>query len=342
MHANATAAIAALHALGLSAAGVLGSTGTRRHAERLARGTVTEATLARYAQDMATIVGVAGSHIPSDFWDVQSLAMHAAGLTEYAAVARLAQPDYTAYVRLLGRAFARFCALQEDPTGDTALAATCDLLRLSVAAVRSGVAAPVFTVVPRFSSTARALFLWQQLVSGTTRWVPVVQRPLFPHSVWSRYNVATMWQYRVRRGSSVAALWGVSGLHAEYVGAPHNTNQIEHLTISAVLQAAHQVPTALLNFIEIADAALTPAVPTAERDADIALNRAVAHEFLPRFTLAKADDAIEHLRAVLAAPVPQHRPVTRVPVAVLLVGGVLGVGAVGWVMSHRQPRRLVR
>jgi hypothetical protein len=306
LHAMAESA-AHLAAAGLSEHGTLGSVGIVGHLARLRADAVTEARLMAYACDLTRIAHLTEpAGIPVDAWDVPPTTRRGMG-DVYALAHVLAQPEHAAYLRFIAQAFQRFARFQRGD-GTTAVATALDLLLLAARAVQSGAALPPLAPVRGRSRDQQALFLWQQIAAGSTRWVPIIHLPLVPRTAFSRCNVATLWQYAQERAQSLSALWGVSGFHAGYVGDPHNDNQIEHLTITAVMQGVFGVGLPILNALEWGER-LSPDVPAAEMHADIALNRAVAGVLLPAFTSHAPERAVLRMRAALAQP-PSSRHVT--------------------------------
>ena len=92
-------------------------------------------------------------------------------------------------------------------------------------------------------------------------------------------------------------MWGVTGFAPRYVGIPQNNNQVEHMSISMILQMVNGEPVLILDGIEEEKVLLGPA-QSQEANADMALNNAIHKEFAPYF----AEDlgkAVENLRSVL-------------------------------------------
>lgn len=303
-----------LAAAGLSEHGTLGSVGIAGHMAHVRAGAVTEAQLRTYASNLTRIAHhTERAGIPVDAWDVPSAIRRGKG-NVYQMAHVLAQPEHAAYLTFIARAFRRFARFKRGD-GSTAVATVLDLLLLAARTVQSGAALPPLAPVRRRSRDQQALFLWQQIAVGSTRWVPIIRYPLVPRTVFSRCNVATLWQYAEGRAQSLSALWGLSGFHDGYIGDPHNDNQIEHLTITAVMQGVFGVGLGILNLLEWGER-MSPHVPSAEMYADIALNRAVAGVLLPAFTSHAPERAVLRMRAALAQPPSARCVATWHPIAV--------------------------
>jgi hypothetical protein len=120
------------------------------------------------------------------------------------------------------------------------------------------------------------------------------------------YICTTMWQFARGTGGGRAALWGVSGFHPDYVGLASNNNQIEHMAISAVTQRVFHVPVVALSTVEYAQWKLERGVKQGEARADIALNHAIARDFLPYYSVDNPTRAAARLIEVLGQPVPRR------------------------------------
>ncbi|RKZ93098.1 MAG: hypothetical protein DRQ43_08435, partial [Gammaproteobacteria bacterium] len=145
--------------------------------------------------------------------------------------------------------------------------------------------------------TEAVLMIWQAVVAGTSRINPLTNKPMFSHSIFSRVNVNTMYQYDLGTNMSIGKVWGVSGFAPQFVGMPENNNQIEHLSISIILQLIMHESIVILNAIEEEKFLLANA-PKAMADADMALNQAIHKEFAPYFS-DNRKMAVERLRQFL-------------------------------------------
>jgi hypothetical protein len=304
---DSTDAIERLRAMGLSASGVLGSTGVAVHQRRRAEGTIAPHMLDLYATALERIITRAGGReytIPVDFWDVCSLAMRRARYDEYRMARTLAQPDLAPYLALLGHAVDRFAKMNSG--ADTAVAAALAILEDVSAYIRAGNSIQMIRALPWLDQPQRALTLWQQILTGGTRRLPLIGLEVIPHGIWGRFNVVTMWRYGP--GSSVerGASWGVSGFHPDYVGPASNANQIEHMAISSVTQRVFHVPVAALSAVEYAQWRLQPGVEEGEARADMALNAAVARDLLPYYSVDNPHRAVERLIQALSQPAPRR------------------------------------
>lgn len=300
-------AIERLRALGLSESGLLGSTSLARHRQRLHDGAISPQALDEYATNLERIAAQAGvgTHgIPVNFWDVCSLEMRRAHYDEYRMARTLAQSDFQPYLALLGRAFGCFAAMKFG--ADTAVATALAILEDTSAYVRAGHSTRMIRALPWLDQPQQALVLWQQILTGSTRRLPLIGLEVIPHGMWGRFNVTTMWQYARGTGGERAALWGVSGFHPDYVGPASNNNQIEHMAISAVTQRVFHVPALALSAVEYAQWKLQPGVKEGEARADTALNNAVAHDLLPYYSVSNPRRAAERVVQALGQPAPQR------------------------------------
>jgi hypothetical protein len=306
VHGSADA-IGRLRALGLGESGVLGSTGVAGHRRRLRDGAIGLQALDEYAANLERIVASAsaGEHrIPIDFWDVCSPEMRRARYDEYRMARTLAAPDLQPYLALLGRALDRFAVMKSG--ADTAVATALAILEDISAYIRSGASTRMMRALPWLDQPQQALVLWQRILSGSTRRLPIIGLEIIPHGMWGRFNVTTMWQYARRADGERATLWGVSGFHPDYVGPASNNNQIEHMAISAVTQRVFHIPVAALSVVEYAQWKLQRGVKRSEARADIALNRAIARDLLPYYSVDNPTWATERLAAALSQPFPRR------------------------------------
>ncbi len=292
-----------LRNVGLSENARLHSTGIAAHQQRLEAGQVSGKTLARYAADLRVISDLskaAGADVPLDFWDARTPAMQAVELDEYALVNALAANPYRPYVSFLARCYGHLAAFKQDAQ-TTAVATILNLLRESVLYVQGEHPRPMTTLRPRLSPEQQAIFLWQQVTTGTNRQVPYLHRDAYTHSYWGRFNVVEMWHYHLNNEIGVDATWGLSGFHPDYVRDPANTNQIEHAVISALSQKILRMPLFALNALEDAQWVMRESSLESAR-ADQSVNRAVARHFLPLFTLQNAQAACDSLEHALSRP----------------------------------------
>ncbi len=278
-----------LRALGLSQSGLLRSTGIDRHLARLKAGEITPDTLNQYAADLGTLTSGSSANIPANFWDVRSPAMTAANLTEYVLVGRLAAPNLSPYRSLLGQAYGSFTALQSGQI--TALAAALDILRVVTAYVHAGNPLPMTETMPGLNPEQNALFLWQQVLTGANRAVPVLGE-FYTHGIWEHFNVVEMQRYALGRDLDPNAAWGITGFAPAFIGHPRNNNQVEHMAISAISSTILRVPLLALNLFEIASWMPLRRAPYGEMRGDINLNNAVVYDLLPGFKVTNPEPAI--------------------------------------------------
>lgn len=269
----------ALIAAGLNETPVLGDTGVATHLARLERGQVSAASLLDYARDLTALSRVSAAHgkaIPSAFWDVETPALTRDGWTPHAIVAHLAEDRGRPYLDLLSEAYARFYDYRSGAASeDTALETAFDILDLSHGFILSLPEERRLQHGPKLNTIeAATLMSWQTLVAGTTRRIPGLGRPAFEHGFVGRFSVKTIYQYDVQTAMSIGDVWGISGFQVRFVGPPENNNQIEHLTISALLQAVAGTPVAILDALELEKAAAGQS-SRGEARADINLNNAI-------------------------------------------------------------------
>jgi hypothetical protein len=300
-------AIERLRALGLSESGVLSSTGLARHRQRLHDGAISPQALDEYASSLEPIVARAsvGTHgVPVHFWDACSPEMQRVHYDEYRMARTFALPELAPYLALLGRAFDRFAAMKSG--ADTAVATALAILEDASAYVRAGHSTCMIRALPWLDQAQQALVLWQQILTGSTRRLPLIGLEVIPHGMWGHFNVTTMWQYARGTSGERAALWGVSGFHRDYVGPASNNNQIEHMAISAVTRRVFHVPVVALSAVEYAQWKLQPGVKEGEARADSALNHAVARDLLSYYSVSNPARACVHFVQALSQPAPQR------------------------------------
>jgi hypothetical protein len=297
-------AIARLRAVGLNERSVYNSTGVATHQRRLNERAITAQTVEEYAADLERIVERTGdgTHpIPLDFWDASSPAMRRARYDEYRMARTFVQPDLTPYLALLGRAFGHFAGMKADDI--TAVAAALAILEDASAYIRAGHSTRMIPALRWLSQPQQALILWQQILTGSTRRLPLIGLEIIPHGIWGRFNVVTMWRFA---NAGRSAGWGVSGFHPDYVGPARNKNQIEHLAISAVAQRVFHVPVVALTAVEYAQWRFQRGVEEGEARADMALNVAVARDLLPYYTVDNPSRACARLAQALSQPAPKR------------------------------------
>ncbi|WP_380054087.1 hypothetical protein ACFE33_12830 [Falsihalocynthiibacter sp. SS001] len=296
----------ALTDAGLGAEPLLGDIATSGHLKRLQAGEVTVNQLLKYAEDLselALLTKNAGRQIPSTFWDVETDQMRVDGWTPYRVVAALASTEGRPYIDALGVAYARFHAFKtsEPSADDTALDTALDLFEPAIKLIDE---------VPRehmletskyiYSKEQAVLYLWQQIVVGSSRRNPLTRVKLFNHGFTQRFHVGTIWQYDYGVAQDNSTIWGVSGFAPRYVGPPENSNQIEHMSISMIVQGILREPLQVLQAFEEFERLMGP-VSLEEAAADEALNNAVRQTFVPNFE-NDLQAAVSELRGMLRAP----------------------------------------
>jgi hypothetical protein len=186
-------AIERLRALGLSESGVLGSTGVEQHRQRLHDGAISPQALDEYAASLEGIAARASAEehsIPVNFWDACSPEMRSAHYDEYRMARTLALAELAPYLALLGSAFERFAAMKSG--ADTAVATALTILEDVSAYVRAGHSTRMIRALPWLDQPRQALVLWQQMLTGSTRRLPLIGLEVIPHGMWGRFNVTTM------------------------------------------------------------------------------------------------------------------------------------------------------
>jgi hypothetical protein len=293
-----------LRAAGLNETLILDDTAISGHVQRLQAGEVSKAALLQYADDLDYLnrfTAEQGGPIPTDFWDVRSQEMQANGWDEYNVVRQISVPEAEPYLLLLAQSYGRFLRFKaaEALGEDTAVDAALDMFAY-VAEYQSTDGAPSDPSDDPVAKKGRAdamLMVWQSLVAGSTRTNPLTGKPMFSHIIFARDNVGVMHQYDVDRPMGIAEAWGVTGFAPQFVGIPENNNQVEHMTISMMLQMVMGESVLVLNGIE-EEKVLRGQADQAEAQADMALNGAVHSEFAPLF-VDNWQQAVERLRCVL-------------------------------------------
>ena len=293
---------------GLNRVPVLGDTAVSGHLTRLDNGVVSEETLIQYANDLVRLneyTADRGVQIPTDFWDVRTEEMIANSWDEYTIVNQIAQPDSEPYLRLLADGYGRFHQFKNDEASgtDTALDAALDMMGLVDTYYESVSEAPPVDDRSAMEGYSDAkLLVWQSLVAGSTRINPLTNEPMFSHSIFARDNVGTMYQYELDQEMGIAEVWGVSGFAPHFVGIPENNNQVEHMSISMILQIVLDESVVVLDGIEEEKTLLGHAAEE-EAQADMALNNAIHTNFAQNIA-EEGQSAVEQLRCILKSPEP--------------------------------------
>jgi hypothetical protein len=289
-----------LLAAGLNANPVLGDTGTSGHMARLIATEVTAKTLEEYANGLVALnraTSALGQTIPASFWDVDTTQLQQGGWTSYRIVAALNTPEGAPFVTAIGLAYSRFHRFKTQPLNgtDTALDTALDLFAPVVDLIEAVGPNNLLERSTYITSAEQAaLYLWQDIVAGSTRRNPLTHQKIFDHGFATRFHVTTIWQYETGKAQNSSEIWGVTGFDPEFVGPPENNNQVEHLSISMVIQGLLREPVLVLNAFEEYEK-LTGSVSTQETNADKALNAAVHDVFVPTFESDLAA-SIESLR----------------------------------------------
>lgn len=157
----------------------------------------------------------------------------------------LAQDHSSLYLEVLAKAYARFVRFKadENTAGDSAVDAALDILLIARDYVKSIPRERLFQHAPEIRTEVHAILMaWQTLVAGSTRLNDITHKPVLSHGFIARYNVSTIHQYALGSAMSISESLGVSGFADRFVGVASNANQIEHLSISIVLQAVLREP----------------------------------------------------------------------------------------------------
>ncbi|WP_189371179.1 hypothetical protein [Tateyamaria omphalii] len=269
-----------LLAVGLHPTGQLSDLGVDDHLARLAAGEVTEATLTAYADAIEKLSfksSERGQPLPPTLWDVSTPALREAGWSVYTLTEALASDAGATHIGLLSDAYAAF--LKHRPNALDGALALLPLARTYVETLPESARAER----ERHAQTAgqATLLIWQALLSGTNRHNPLTHRPLWSHGYVGHFSVPHIHQYATGEGLTASQVWGVEGFNPAFVGPPSNSNQVEHLGISALLQGVAHVPGAVLTTVEAIEVAIDHEDPAAAM-ADRALNGVVRTVLLPR------------------------------------------------------------
>lgn len=304
VEAEAPEAIGAyLTRAGLPPAGRLGAIGVQGHCKRLDEEAVSRSELEEYSRNLRTIQETSerlGAALPLSFFDVETDAMKAAGWTCYKLARKLAEPTSEPYIRVLAECFERFLQFKDAEAAgtDTGLDAALDMMGIVKAYVDSMPKRMLAQHAPQIRDKVdHTLMGWQNIVAGTTRRNPLTKKPVFSHGFLERFNVVTLYEHHIGSSVGVSRAWGLAGFDDRYVGTPKNANQVEHMSISLLLQALFKQPVVMLNGVERAKLSAGSA-DEAETNADMALNTAIHEVFVPAFRKDLLG-ATEQLRARL-------------------------------------------
>ncbi len=291
----------ALRDAGLSEEPLLGDISISGHLARVDEGAVTSEQLLEYAEGLRVLAlrtADIGRQIPSTFWDVDTDQLRADGWDAYGVVGALASAEGKPYLEALGAAYTRFHAfklteMSEVGTDDTALDTALDLFDPAIKLIDTVPPEHMLETSEYMRGREQAaLYLWQQLIVGSSRRNPLTHIKLFNHGFTARFHVGTIWQYETGIALDNSTIWGVSGFAPEFVGPPENNNQVEHMSISMTVQGILREPLLVLEAFEEFET-LSGSATAAEAAADDALNAAIQQAFIPGFE----DD----LRSAIAA-----------------------------------------
>ncbi|MCT8160031.1 hypothetical protein [Pseudoruegeria sp. SHC-113] len=281
----------ALRDAGLSEEPLLGDIFISGHLARLDDGEVTSEQLMEYAEGLrvlALLTGDLGRQIPSTFWDVDTDQLRADGWDAYRVVDALAAAEGEPYLEALGGAYTRFHAFKLAETSgvgtdDTALDTALDLFDPAIKLIDAVPPEHMLETSEYIRGREQAaLYLWQQLIVGSSRRNPLTHIKLFNHGFTTRFHVGTIWQYETGIALDNSTIWGVSGFAPEFVGPPENNNQVEHMSISMTVQGILREPLLILEAFEEFET-LSGSATAAEAAADDALNAAIQQTFITGF-----------------------------------------------------------
>lgn len=220
--------------VGLHPTGVLSDLGVDDHLVRLGEGEVSASALLAYADAIEALTTQStkrGQALPPTLWDVSTPALLDAGWTVYSLTAALASEAGRAHVDLLTDAYSAF--LKEQPN---ALQGALALLPLAGVYVRAlPEEARAEHEIHAKTDGKATLLIWQALLTGTSRHNPITHRPLWSHGFVGHFSVPHIHQYATGNGMTPSQVWGVGGFSPTFVGTASNSNQVEHLGISALL-----------------------------------------------------------------------------------------------------------
>lgn len=259
--------------VGLHPTGSLSDLGIDDHVARLKQGQITAADLNAYADAIETLTkrsAERGQSLPPTLWDVTSTALIDSGWTVYSLTEALASEEGRIHVDLLADAYNTYLTARPNALKGalTLLPLADDYVRSLPESARAEHEAHVDT------EGEAAILIWQALLTGTSRHNPITHRPLWSHGFVGHFSVTHIHQYATGMSLTPSQVWGVEGFDPVFVGPSSNTNQVEHLGISTLLQAVGHVSTTLLDAVEVLEIAVDHEDPAAAA-ADKALNVAV-------------------------------------------------------------------
>ncbi|AXT27154.1 hypothetical protein D1823_11535 [Ruegeria sp. AD91A] len=266
--------------VGLHPTGILSDLGVDDHLVRLEKGEVSASVLIAYADAIEALTNQStkrGQALPPTLWDVSTPALLDAGWTVYSLTTALASEAGRVHVDLLTDAYSAFLENRPD-----ALQGALALLPLAGSYVRAlPEEARAEHEVHAKTDGEATLLIWQALLTGTTRHNPITHRPLWSHGFVGHFSVPHIHQYATGTGLTPSQVWGVEGFSPTFVGTAANSNQVEHLGISALLQGVASVPGAVLSAVESIEVAVD-GEDDAAAAADKALNAVVRDILVPR------------------------------------------------------------
>ena len=284
--------------VGLHPTGALSDLGVDDHLARLEANEISAATLFAYADAIETLTTRSmerGQALPPTLWDVSTPALIDAGWTVYSLTTALASDAGGIHVDLLTDAYSAF--VNNRPN---ALEGALALLPLAGDYVR---ALPENARAEREAHAKTdgqaTVLIWQALLTGTHRYNPITHKPLWSHGFVGHFSVPHIHQYATGTGQTPSQVWGVEGFNPRFVGTTSNSNQVEHLGISSLLQGVGNVPSAVLSVVEALEEFIDHEDQIAGA-ADRALNEVVRKVLVPGIEEDPLDLAAA-LRAALAA-----------------------------------------
>lgn len=294
-----------LQVAGLNPEPVLGDIGIAGHMGRVQNGSVSLETLERYAGGLISLnekTTALGQVVPASFWDVGSAELARDQWNSYRIVAELNTEQGAPFLQVLVAAWARFHSFKSQPASgtDTALDTALDMFEPVIALLQTHAPDDLLERSPYITTKEHAaVYLWQNIIVGSSRGSLLPSHTIFDHGFVRRFHVGTIWQYEVGEAQNNSDIWGVTGFADQFVGPLQNSNQIEHLSISMVVQGVLREPVIVLDAYENYESLLGAASPEEAR-ADKSLNMAIAEVFLPLFE-QDLPEAVNELRVHLKA-----------------------------------------
>lgn len=280
--------------IGLHDTSVFNRSGVVTHIQRLCREQVSLEQLQQYIDQLKILANLGQNddqQIPINFWDVSTSAMRRNQLTEYWLIDDLVTNNMD-YLILLAKSYNRFYQFKMGESSDTALDTALDIFLYVVEYYAKTNPEPL-----SIETRQDIVRTWQRIIGHEPRINPLTGELLIEDTPLSHLSVTNMWRYQTRRNTFIGSIWGISGFDNRFVGNPKNTNQVEHLAITLLLQYVENYSLIALNAFEVQDTlsgGQTSQMATADRN----INNLIASEFIPRFD-ENPIKAIEHMKCII-------------------------------------------